>query len=325
MPVISGGKFVLVGSASQVGTAIATQLLTSGARQLVLVDNLAFGTSPAMEALLNDPRCSFVKADVLRLDALLDLLSDADGAFMAAAYMASGLRRDPWAGLDVNIRGLQNVLEACRTGRVKKVVISSSAGVYGALADDPADEESPLRWSGIAPERVLYGASKVIGEGLAKLYHEQHGIDYVALRYSAIYGEEQHGRALVGGHLFETCRRIRQGLAPIIQGAGEQEQDYVYVKDVARANLLAMETNVTAESLNICSGINTSQKQAVELTLRLTGSTLQPEYRPGSSAGSIGTKPVLSREKAKRLLGWEPKVSLELGIGKILQRLNEQA
>jgi UDP-glucose 4-epimerase len=326
MPAIADGKFVILGGASQVGCGIAEQLLAAGAREVVLVDNLSLGSTDTVQPLLEDRRCTFVRADVLRLNELFDPLKSADGVFMVAAYMATSIGQDPWAGLDVNIRGLQNALEACRYQAVKKIVISSSAGVYGALHDEPTDEESPLRWHALPPGRVLYGASKIAGEGLARLYHQRHGIDFVALRYTAVYGERQHGRALVGGHMAETCRRLRRGEPPIVEGDGRQEQDYIYAGDVARANLMAMASAVTAESINICSGANTSQRRIVEIASRACASRLEPQYReaPSGAKTPVASRPAISREKAKRLLGWEPEVSIEEGVAKVLRWVDQQ-
>ena len=167
----------------------------------------------------------------------------------------------------------------------------------------------------------IYGAgTKIIGEALAQLYLERYGLDYVALRYCAVYGERQHGRAVVGGHIAETCHRIRQGLPPVIDGDGSQVQDYVYVGDVARANLMAMESAVTGESINIVTGRDTSQKRIVELAIAACGSDIQPEYRPFKVLRlPPATRQGLSNQKAKRLLGWEPQVQIEEGVAKVLR------
>lgn len=326
MPAISGSKFVITGGASQVGSHIAEQLLNGGAREVVLLDNLSLGSPELLQPVLADARCTLVRADVMRLHELLDSMAGADGVFAVAALMASSIGRDPWTGIDVNIRGLQNTLEACRHQRVRKVVLSSSAGVYGAPEDVPTRESSPLRWEKLAPPMTFYCASKVIGEALARLYMERYGIDYVALRYTAVYGERQHRRALVGGHIAETCERMRSGLAPLLDGDGSQVYDYVYAGDVARANLMAMESSVTGEGINICSGVETSQRETVELVARACGSSVQPEIRESSMTARLPstTRQAYSREKAKRLLGWEPQVSIEEGVRRVLRWVDQQ-
>lgn len=325
MPAISGGKFVVVGGASQIGSHIGQHLLAAGAREVVLLDNLSLGSAEPLQPLLEDPRCTFVRGDVMRLNDLYDPLAQADGVFAVAGIMPKTMADDPWAGIDVNIRGVQNTLEACRYRGVKKIVLSSATGVYGATLDDPTTEDSPMRWQVMAPQTVLYVASKVIGETLAQMQRQRHGLDYVALRYSAVYGPRQHGRAMLGGHLAESCLRVRRGEPPIVDGDGRQVQDYIYVGDVARANLMAMESAVTGEAINICTGKDTSQARIVELVLQASGSSLEPAYRPSAAAPPwYALKVGLSRERAKLLLGWEPEVSIEQGIANVLRWVDEE-
>jgi len=324
MPAISGGKFVVVGGASQVGSHIAEQLLAGGARAVVLLDNLWLGSTETMGRALADPRCSFVRADVLRLNELFDPLAGANGIFAVAGIMASTIGENPWTSIDVNVRGFQNALEACRYQGVKKVIFSSSVGLYGSMDDNPTDENSPFRWQVAPPPSMLYGACKIMAEALARLYEERHGIHFVALRYSAVYGERQHRRAVVGGHIAETCQRVRNGQPPVIDGDGSQVQDYVYAGDVARANLMAMESALTGEGINIVTGIDTSQARIVEIVTQACGSDLRPEYRPFKVTRlPPATRQDLSRDKARRLLGWEPQVSIEAGVRKVLAWVDE--
>jgi len=325
MPNIAGGKFVVLGGASQIGSHIGELLLKGSAREVVLLDNLSLGSLDPLRPLLQDSRCSFVRGDVLRLNELLDPLAGTDGVFAVAGLMPSTLGDNPWLGLDVNIRGLQNALEACRVQGVKKIVLSSSIGVYGLLKDDPVDEDSPMRWQASPPATTLYGATKVIGESLARLYQQRHGIEWLALRYCSVYGERQHLRAVMGGHIAQTCERLRRGEPPVIDGDGRQVQDYVYVGDVARANVMAMESAVSGEGINVCSGVDTSQARVVEIVTQACGSSLKPEYRPFVVTRlPPATRQGFSRDKAKRLLGWEPQVSIEEGVSRVLRWVDRE-
>lgn len=318
MPAISNGHFVVLGGASQVGFHIGRQLLDGGARKVVLLDNLSLGSADSLQPLLADPRCAFAKGDILVPADLDRHLAGADGVFAVAGIMASTIREDPGFGLDVNIDGSLNALEACRKAGVKKIVMSSSVGVYGLTGPDETHEGSPLRWQDTPTQLMLYSASKVIGEALAQLYREKHGTDYVALRYSGVYGENQHRRALRGGHIADSCARLRLGLPAIIDGDGSVVQDYVHAADVARANLMAMESAVSGEAMNICSGQDLAQKDLVEIIIRVCGSTLAPEYRPVTvNKLPPVNRQAYSREKAKRLLGWEPLISIEEGVARV--------
>lgn len=320
MTAIANGTFVVTGGASQIGSHIAERLLAGEAREVRLLDNLSLGSSDLLRPLLADARCKFIRGDVLRLDELNDALKGADGVFVVAGLMASSINANPWVGLDVNIRGVQNTLEACRSQGVKKVVFSSSAGVYGTPEQESSAEEAPLQWQSVSPAMALYSASKVAGESLARMYKEQHGIDYVALRYTAVYGERQHGRALVGGYIAEICERASRGLPAFTDGDGRQVNDYVYAGDVARANVLAMESRVTGEAINISSGVATSQNRIVEIVGEACGSELKTQRREFAGAGRMpaATRYTFQRDKAKRLLGWEPQVTIEEGVSRVL-------
>src|ERR1700754_5144762 len=211
MPAISGGKFVVVGGASLLGSHIGEQLLAGGAREVVLVDNLSLGTTENIDHLLSDKRCSFLRGDILRLNELFDPLSKADGVFAVAGFLVAPIAANPWMGVDVNVRGMQNVLEACRYQGVKKAVFSSTVGVYGAVGDEPNTDDSPLRWQGLPPAVILYSASKIMGEGLGRLYQQKYGVQFLALRYSAIYGERLHKRAMDATRMVEAYERVRAG------------------------------------------------------------------------------------------------------------------
>lgn len=325
MPSISGGKFVVVGGASLVGSHIGEQLLARGAREVVLLDNLALGSTDNIDFLLSDSRCTFVRGDMLRMNELYDPLKGADGVFAVAGFLAAPMFANPWMGIDVNVKGMHNLLEACRYQGVKKVVFSSSVGIYGAIGDEPNSDESPLRWHGMQPSVILYCASKIMGEGLGRLYLQRYGIDFLALRYTAVYGERQHKRAINGTQMVEAYEQVRSGISPTIEGDGTQVQDYIYVGDVARGNLMAMESEATGDGMNIASGVDTSQNRIVELVTQACKSDLKPRYwtDPNKLQMPHATKQGYSREKAKRLIGWEPQVSIEEGIRRTVEWLDK--
>ncbi|MFL9946321.1 NAD-dependent epimerase/dehydratase family protein [Paraburkholderia agricolaris] len=325
MPGISEGRFVVVGGASLLGSHIGEQLLASGAREVVLLDNLALGSTENIDFLLADKRCSFVRGDVLRLNELYDAMVDCDGVFAVAGFLAEPMRANPWLGIDVNVRGLQNILEASRHQRVKKVVFSSSNGIYGAVGNEPNTDDSPLRWAGMPPALILYCASKIMGEGLGLLYQQEYGVDFLALRYSAIYGERQHKRAIAVTQMVQAYERIRSGKRPVIEEDGTQVSDYIYAGDAARANLMAMSSEASGAGMNIVSGVDTSQNQVVELVLKACKSDLKADYyaAPSKLLLPVETKLGFSRARAKELLGWEPQVSIADGIARLVTWLDQ--
>jgi UDP-glucose 4-epimerase len=213
-----------------------------------------------------------------------------------------------------------NIVEACRYRGVKKVVFSSSVATFGDPEADAVDETTPFRWHTAPPALALYASSKIIGENLLRLYKQRHGLDYVALRYSTVYGERQHHRGVNALHIIESYERIKQGERPVIPGDGTEAHDYVYVGDVARANVTAMASEVSGESFLIATGVDTSVNQIVDILLRLTNSPLKPRRRddPGqvrtTTKASLGFSPA----KAKRMLGWEAQTGIEEGIGRLI-------
>nr|MCU0886526.1 NAD(P)-dependent oxidoreductase [Rubritepida sp.] len=183
---IAGGRFVIIGGASLVGSATAGALLAAGAAQVRVFDNFGMGAEAALAHLRGEARLEVMRGDVLRMSDLLAAMEGMDGALLLAAYMTLNMDRDPWGGLDVNIRGVQNALEAASARGARKVVFASSNAVYGygpGVAGELV-EGTPFHSAGAPPAAILYGASKIIGEQLCRTYTQKRGLPHVVLRYS---------------------------------------------------------------------------------------------------------------------------------------------
>jgi UDP-glucose 4-epimerase len=140
---------------------------------------------------------------------------------------------------------------------------------------------------------ALYASSKIIGENLLRLYKQRYGLDYIALRYSTVYGERQHHRGVNALHIIESYERIKAGEQPVIAGDGSEAHDYVYVGDVARANVMAMGSEVTGASFLIATGVDSSVNDIVAILLKLTGSLLKPRYHNEPGKVQTTTKAAL--------------------------------
>ncbi|MBW8783321.1 MAG: NAD-dependent epimerase/dehydratase family protein [Novosphingobium sp.] len=324
---IDGGRFVITGGASLIGSHVADRLLAEGAAKVVLLDNFSLGTPETVRHLDGDDRVSLVRGDILRINELYDAFADAAGVFSIAGFLTLPLSQNPPLGLAVNVEGQVNVFEACRYAGVKKVVFSSSIAVYGEPGDTVIDEDAPANLACYQPGSMLYSCTKLVGEALCKLYSARHGIDAVALRYSTVYGERQHYRGVNALYIIQNYDRIRRGERPTLPGDGSEVHDYIHVADVARANVMAMASEVTAESFNVVSGVETTVKRIAEILLELTGSDLQPEYVDEAGAVKATSSPSLklSREKIGRMLGWEPEVSVEEGIRRLTTWIEAQS
>ena len=296
---IKGGRFLLTGGASLIGSHVAEQLLEAGAGEVILFDNYALGSPEVAAFLAQDKRVKAVRGDITRLYELMDALAGVDGVFALAGFLTLPLSQNPGLGLDVNVRGMFNIVEACRHCGVKKIVFSSSVATFGDPEGDTVDETTPFRWHTAPPALALYASSKIIGENLLRLYKQRYGLDYVALRYSTVYGERQHHRGVNALHIIESYERIKQGERPVIAGDGSEAHDYVYVGDVARANVMAMASEVSGESLLIATGIDTSVNDIVAILLKLTGSPLKPPRGARQGADDDQSEPRLLAGKGE--------------------------
>ncbi len=317
---IKDGKFLITGGASMIGAHITEHLLKAGAREIVLFDNYSLASPEGINDLLQHPQVKLVRGDILRTNELYDNLDAVDGVFAVAGFLTLPLSLNPPLGVAVNVQGMLNTFEACRYRNVGKVVFSSSIAVYGEPTADIIDEATPWTWSKLQPGAALYASSKIMGENFGKLYHDKYGVKSISLRYSSVYGERQHLRAVNSVYIVETYDRLKRGERPIIPDDGREVHDYIHVADVARANVMAMESDVSRESFNVATGTATTLNRLVEIVQKITGTNLQPEYKtpPGKIRAAVSTKLDFSVEKIQRMLGWKAEISFEDGIRRLV-------
>ena len=310
MPTIDNTRILVIGGAGFVGSHIVDQLLAEPIAEIVVLDNFVRGTRENIEDAARDERVRIVDGSVTDVELLRDLMSESDYVFHLAALWLHECVHEPRSAIDVNVVGTWNVVEAARATGVKRVVYSSSASVYGNALESPMTEEHPFN------NRTLYGATKIAGEQFFRAFNEQHGLDYVGLRYMNIYGPRMDYKGTYVSVIMKVLDRIEAGEAPVIFGDGSQAYDFVHVADVARANILALKSDATDEFFNIGMGVRTTIGELVELLLKLTDSELEPEYRPEEQ--SFVTERVGSTEKAERLLGFRASVPLEEGLASVI-------
>jgi UDP-glucose 4-epimerase len=321
---IKGSRFLIVGGASLVGSATAELLLAEGAGEVTILDNFFQGSADNIKHLAEDKRLKTVQADVLRLPQVLDATRNIDGVLHLAAVMSLTMDRDPWMGLDVNIRGAQNVIEACCVNGVRKMVFASSNAVYGYGPGISGDlvETTPFHSVGAPPAAILYGASKIVGEQLLRDAHAKRGLDYVVVRYSTVYGERQHYRAANALYIIETYDRVRQGQRPRVIGDGSETKHFVHVSDAARANVAAFASSATNVAVNISGPKPVTTLELVRLVTELAGKDLEPEHvepDPGKVRLTSGGAWRLDHTAAERTIGWRPQVEMREGIKRLIQ------
>jgi UDP-glucose 4-epimerase len=204
------------------------------------------------------------------------------------------------------------VLEAAVEAKVKRVVAASSASVYGLAEDFPTTEEHhPYN------NRTLYGAAKTFNEGLLRSFNEMYGLPYVALRYFNVYGQRMDIHGAYTEVLIRWMDRIAAGKPPLIFGDGTQTMDFVYVEDIARANVLAARSGISDEVFNVASGVETSLNDLARALLRVMGSNLSIEYGPERKVNPVPRRKA-ETERARAALGFEARISLEEGLRRLV-------
>jgi len=314
---LTGKRIVVIGGAGLIGSHIVDQLVEEPVAEVVVVDNFVRGSRRNLETASRSPKLSVVEGSMTDRAFLDRVLEGADGVYLLAALWLGECVAEPRSAIDVNVMGTWNVIEAAMAKWVQRIIFSSSASVYGNALSTPMTEEHPFN------NRTMYGATKIAGEQFFRAMHEQHRLPYAGMRYMNIYGPRMDYRGTYVSVIMKVLDRIEQGLPPIIFGDGTQAYDFIHVRDAARANVLAMQADVTDEFFNVGMGIKTTIRELVDMLLEITGSSLRPEFRPEEA--SFVTHRVGSTEKAERLLGFRATTPLYEGLRSVVEwRRGEQ-
>jgi UDP-glucose 4-epimerase len=308
---ISDSKILVIGGAGFVGSHLVDQVLAEPVREVVVLDNLTRGSRTNLAGALDDERVTLVEGNLTDLELLARVTEGSDYVFHLAALWLWECVNDPRAAIEVNALGTFNVLEAAQRAGVKKVVYSSSASVYGDAVTTPMTEDHPFN------NRTMYGATKVAGEQFCRAMYEQHGLDYVGLRYMNLYGPRMDYKGAYVSVIMKVLDKIDAGEAPVIFGDGSQAYDFIHVSDGARANLLALKSDATDVCLNVGTGIKTTIRELVDELLATTGSDLVPEYRPEEQM--FVTHRVGSTELAEQLTGFRTEIDYREGLRSVVE------
>lgn len=316
---LDGAKVLVIGGAGLIGSHVVEELTREDVEEIVVYDNFTRGTRENLADAMSDPRVRIFAEgdDILHTDLLCAALEDVDCVVHLAALWLLHCHEYPRSAFHVNIEGTFNVLEACRDTGVERLVYSSSASVYGDAVDVPMTEEHPYN------NTTFYGATKIAGEHMARAFHQRYGLDYVALRYMNVYGPRQDYKGTYIAVMMKILDRIDAGKPPVIYGDGSQTYDFVYVRDVARANVCALKADATDEFYNVGTGIGTSIEQLTRVLLDLTGAEMEPEYEPGGR--SFVTHRIGSTEKARDELGFVAEVELREGLRRLIEWRNSRS
>jgi UDP-glucose 4-epimerase len=303
-------KIMLIGGAGLIGSHIADQLTQEPVAEIVIYDNFVRGTMTNLAEAIKSPKVRIAKESMTDRAALRREMEGVDGVFLLASLWLGECVNDPRGAWETNVLGTWNVVEACREANVKRIVYSSSASVYGNAQFTPMTEEHPFN------NRTTYGATKIANEQMFRAIFEQHELPYIGNRYMNVYGPRMDYEGTYVSVIMKALDRIFAGQPPIIFGDGSQMYDFIYVEDVARANVLGMKAECTDEFFNIGMGKGTTINELVDMLLELTASDLKPEYRP--QAQSFVTQRIGSTEKAEQLIGFRAGTQLLDGLRRVV-------
>lgn len=310
---VKGARAFVTGGAGFVGSHITDQLLEAGVARVVIIDDFVRGRWENLSRALSTGRVQVVQGDICDASLLDRLMTGCDLVFHQAALRITQCADNPVRAVQVMIGGTQNVLEAAVRHKVRKVVAASSASVYGEPSYVPMDEAHPFN------NRTLYGAAKIANEQVLRSYNEMYGLQYVALRPFNIYGPRMDVFGVYTEVMIRWLERLSNGESPIIFGDGTQTMDFVYVKDVARCNLLAMASDVSDQVFNVGSGTETSLLELCRMLCAAAGQPhLEPTFAPVRKVNPV-TRRVASVERARDLLGFEAGIGLHDGLSELVE------
>jgi len=310
---INGSTILVTGGCGLIGSSTIDLLLRDySPSRIVILDNLSRGTLANVDAALNDPRVTLIRGDIRDVETVHRVIQGMDAVIHMAALRITACAAEPRDALGVMCVGSFNVVEAARAAGVKKIVAASSASVYG-LADTFPTQEDHHPYN----NRTWYGANKAMLEGLLRSYNDMYGLPYVALRYFNVYGPRMDIHGKYTEVLIRWMERIAAGEPPQIHGDGQQTMDFVYIEDVARSNVLALQSEASDAVFNVASGVETSLNQLAAALLKVMGSPVQTEHGPERKVNPVSRR-LADIRAAERVLGFKSRIGLEEGLGRLV-------
>ncbi len=311
-------KILVTGGAGLIGSHIIDELVTEpgpidGVDEIIVIDDFSRGRRDNLSSAMGGGRITVIDGSITDRGLVDELTQGVDIVFHQAALRITQCAAEPRLATDVLVNGTFNVLEAAAKNNVKKVVAASSASVYGAAEIFPTREDHHPY-----DNRTLYGAAKLFNEGLLRSFNEMHGLDYIALRYFNVFGPRMDIHGVYTEVLVRWMERIETGQPPLIFGDGQQTMDFIYVTDIAHANVLAAKSDLSDEVFNVATGIETSLNDLAYTLLRVMDSDLELEYGPERKINPVPRR-LADVTKAEELLGFEALVDLEQGLRELVK------
>lgn len=313
---LKNAKILVIGGGGFIGGFIVKELLKEPVSKVIVYDNFTRGKMENLSDCMSDPRFEIFPfgGDIRDTDILDKAIEGMDYVIHLAAMWLLHCKDFPRTAFDVNIAGTYNVLEACVKYKIKKLIYSSSASVYGDAVEVPMTENHPFN------NKNFYGATKIAGEAMCTAINDRYGLSVIGLRYMNVYGPGQDQHAVYSGVVPIMLNKIDEGVSPTINGDGSQAYDFIYVEDVARCNVDAIKSKTDFGFYNVGTEVQTTIKELCDTILRLKKSHLKVTYKPYSAddARALVQNRIGSRQKAEKEIGFKYKYSLEEGLLRLI-------
>lgn len=313
---LAGKTVAVTGGCGFIGSHLVHELNRRGIGRIVVIDSLRYGDRANLGALSD--RVQIVR-HTLGQDppsALARPLAGVDYLFHLAAEKHNQSKDDPERVYRSNIEGTHSLYEAACAAGVKKIVFSSSLYAYGRTAGAPFVETE------LPQPGTVYGITKLAGEHILRFFEKQHGVEYMVLRYMFVYGPKQFAGMGYKSVIVKNFERLLCGERPTVYGDGQQALDYVYVDDVVDATLRAMELSVSAEVVNIGSGVATRVDGLIDAIVAVSGQRVEKLYEPPD--WTAGSHRVANVDKVRRLLAWQATTPLEQGLARTFDFIRKE-
>ena len=301
-------RVLITGGAGFIGSNIAARLSRNGGYKVVVLDSLFQGATKNLQGL----DVEFIQGSVTDQEVVNAASKDVDYVFHEAALSSSPMIfKDFKRGLDVNVTGFLNVMEAAVKNNVSKVIFASTSSMYSGNPF-PYSEGQEIR------PNTPYEASFRCREVVAHAYWKTFNMPSVGLRYFSVYGPRERGKGPYANNISQFIWTMLKGESPIIYGDGSQTRDFTFVEDVVEANILAMRHEDGFEIFNVGTGVGTDFNGLVALLNKTLGTSLPPRYVP-NPIGNYVQHTVADISKIRQSLGFEPKWPLERGVKIVAQ------
>jgi UDP-glucose 4-epimerase len=309
---LQGSRVLVTGGAGTIGSTLVDQLLDAGVAQIDVLDNLVRGRKENLAAAFATGRVTLVEGDLRDRDLVHDLAKGKDVVCHQAALRITQCAEEPRLALEVLVDGTFTVLEAAVAAKVDKLVAASSASAYGLAEEFPTTEHHHHH-----NNDTFYGAAKSFNQGMMKSFRAMYGLNYIGLLPFNVYGPRMDVFGVYTEVLIRWMERIADGKPPLIFGDGLQTMDFVYTEDIARANVLAIQSDVVEGFYNVASGVETSLLDLAHALLRTMNSDLDVEFGPARQVNGV-TRRLADTSAATRDFGFTAAVGLDEGLRQLV-------